>query len=273
LGPAQRHEAVVALQSKGLSKFRACAVVQQPYRSLFNAKKAERKADVMLKEWITGLAHERPRFGWRRLLILTRREIPGTGEHRFRRMYKALNLQVRPRKKRKVTYVRGNPVPTVSRPNERWSIDFMHDSLVNGRTYRTMNVVDDFTCECLAVEPGFSFGTRDVMRCFEAIAFERGDLPETVRFDNGSEFTSRAMLQWGAEKNVALHFIQPGKPTQNAKIESFNGRVRDELLNAHCFRTIDEVRKLAEAWKNDYNEVRPHSTLGGLTPLEFANKF
>jgi putative transposase len=136
-----------------------------------------------------------------------------------------------------------------------------------------MNIVDDCTCECLALEPSFSFGTHDVIRCFESIAFERGNLPETVRFDNGSEFTSRAMLQWAADQKVALHFIQPGKPTQNAKIESFNGRVRDEFLNAHSFSSPAHVKELAGPFKTDYNEVRPHSTLGGLTPKEFARKF
>jgi putative transposase len=260
------------LHTKGLSKFRACAVIAQPYRSLFNKKKAERRADVLLREAITTLAQQRPRFGWRRLLIMTQREIPGTGEYRLRRLYRLLGLQVRPRKKRKVRYVRGNILPTVSRPNERWSVDFMHDSLGNGRNYRTMNIVDDFTSECLALEPAFSFGSHDVMRCFETIAFERG-LPEILRFDNGPEFTSRAMLQWGAEKRIDLQFIEPGKPTQNAKIESLNGRIRDELLNAHCFATLEEARTLAVAWKKDYNEVRPHSSLGGLTPLEYANKF
>jgi putative transposase len=248
-------------------------MVAQPYRSLFNKRRAEKLGDTRLKACMERHASERPRFGWRRLLILAQREIPGTGEYRFRRIYKGLTLQVRPRKKRKVKYVRGNAVPTVCRPNERWSIDFMHDSLANGRNYRTMNVVDDFTSECLALEPGFSFGSQDVVRCFENLAFERGALPETVRFDNGPEFTSRVMLQWGAERNVELHFIQPGKPTQNAKIESLNGRIRDELLNAHCFATIENVRSLAETWRRDYNEVRPHSTLGGLTPREYANKF
>jgi putative transposase len=234
------------LRAKGLSTFRACAVVWQPYRSLFNKKRAERRADALLRECINTLAQQRPRFGWRRLLILTRRQILGTGEHRFRRLYRLLDLQVRPRKKRKVRYVRGNVVPSVSRPNERWSIDFMHDCLGNGRNYRTMNIVDDFTSECLALEPGFSFGSHDVVRCFEGIAFERG-LPEAVRFDNEPEFTSRTMLQWGADKNVELQFIQPGKPTQNAKVESLNGRIRDELLNAHYFTTIDEARIIATA--------------------------
>ena len=260
----------MTLQQKGLSQFRACLIVGQPRRSL-SYKRKEKPADDALKTCITDHAQQRVRFGWRRLLVLARRELAGVGEYRFRRVYRELGLQVRPRKKRKVRYVRGNTIPTVARPNERWSIDFMHDRMANGRVFRPMNVVDDFTSECLALEVGFSFGSYDVVRCFEAIAFER-EIPQTIRFDNGPEFTSRAMLQWGADRRVDLHFIEPGKPTQNAKIESLNGRIRDELLNAHNFATLDDARSIAEAWRKDYNEVRPHSSLGNLTPREFANK-
>ncbi len=194
------------------------------------------------------------------------------GEFRLRRIYRDLGLQVRPRKKRKVRYVRGNEIEAVTRPNERWSIDFMHDRLGNGRSIRTMNIVDDFTRECLALEIGYSFGSADVLRVFEAIAFVR-DLPATIRVDNGPEFTSRAMLQWGADRDVALHFIDPGKPTQNAHIESLNSRIRDELLNAHVFTNIFSARALAENWRRDYNEHRPHSALGYRTPREFAQAF
>jgi putative transposase len=134
----------------------------------------------------------------------------------------------------------------------------MHDRLANGRNFRTMNVMDDFSRECFAVDVAFSFGTYDVIRCFEAIAFEHG-LPETIRFDNGPEFTSRRMLQRGADQDVALHFIDPGKPTQNAMIESLNGRIRDELLNAHTFATIGDARRLAEEWRST-------TTRSGRTP-------
>jgi putative transposase len=194
------------------------------------------------------------------------------GEFRLRRIYRDLGLQVRARKKRKVRYVRGNAITPATRPNERWSIDFMHDRLGNGRSLRTMNIVDDFTRECLALEIGYSFGSADVLRVFEDIAFLR-ELPATIRFDNGPEFTSRAMLQWGADRDVALHFIDPGKPTQNAHIESLNSRIRDELLNAHVFTNIFSARALAEAWRRDYNEQRPHSALGYRTPREFAREF
>lgn len=145
----------------------------------------------------------------------------------------------------------------------------LHDRLASGRTFRTMNIVDDFTRECLAIEVSFSFGSRDVIRGFETIAFERG-LPESLRFDNGSEFTSHAMLQWAAEKSIALQFIQPGKPTQNANVESFNGRFRDECLNEHQFSTLTQARLIIEEWRVDYNCGRPHQSLGNQAPEEFA---
>jgi putative transposase len=270
MGPSQRKEAVRALQDRGLSKVRACDIVGQPRRTLYYRRQA--KDDTAIAEPLQQLAQERPRWGWRRLLIMIRRAGVDVGEFRFRRIYRGLALQVRPRKKRKVRYVRGNVVPPVSRPNERWSIDFIHDRLTHGRTIRAIAVVDDFTRECLALEVGFSFGSHDVIRSFEDIAFERG-FPETIRFDNGSEFTSHAMLRWGAERSVHLHFIDPGKPTQNAQIESLNGKIRDELFNAHSFTTIFEARRRAAAWRQDYNDVRPHSALGYRPPREFAEQF
>jgi putative transposase len=148
----------------------------------------------------------------------------------------------------------------------------MHDRLANVRTIRTMNVIDDFTRECLAIAVAFSFGSTDVIRELDDIAFERA-FPETVRFDNGSEFTSLAMLRWSAERKIQMHFIEPGKATQNANIESLIGKIRDELLNMHSFATIFEARRSAEAWRADYNDVRPHSALDLLTPREFADRF
>jgi putative transposase len=260
---------VRALQEHGLSQVRACAIVGQPRRTLHYHGKP--KDDSAIAERTQTLAQERLRWGWRRLLIMIRRDGVEVGEFRFRRIYRSLALQVRPRKKRKVRYIRGNVVPAVSRANERWSIDFLHDRLANGRNVRAIAIVDDFTRECLALEVGFSFGSHDVIRCFEDLAFERG-LPETIRFDNGSEFTSHAMLRWGAERAIQLHFIDPGKPTQNAQIESLNGKIRDELLNAHSFMTIFEARREAAEWRQDYNEVRPHSALRYRTPREFAEQ-
>jgi putative transposase len=262
---------VRALEGAGVSRVRACQIIKQPRRTLYY-QRTPKPHDAVLLERTKELAQERPRFGWRRLIIMVRRELPGIGEFRFRRIYRELGLQVHPRRKRKVRYVRGNTIAAAARPDERWSIDFMHDRLATGRTIRTMNIVDDYTRECLAIDVAFSFGSHDVIRCFEAIADERG-LPQAIRFDNGPEFTSRAMLQWAATKSVDLQFIQPGKPTQNANVESLNGRVRDELLNAHTFLDIHDARDRAEAWRKDYNEIRPHSSLGYRTPEEFARVF
>jgi putative transposase len=262
---------VRALEARGLSCVRTCAIIGQPRRTLYYRRKP-RPHDRVLIERTKELAQERQRFGWRRLIIMVRRDLVGVGESRFRRIYRDLGLQVHPRKKRKVRYVRGNTIAAVARPDERWSIDFMHDRLATGRTIRTMNVVDDYTRECLAIDVAFSFGSHDVIRCFEAIADDR-TFPQAIRFDNGPEFTSRVMLQWAATKSIDLQFIQPGKPTQNAQVESLNGRVRDELLNAHTFLDIQDARQRAECWRQDYNEIRPHSSLGYRTPKEFARTF
>ncbi len=191
---------------------------------------------------------------------------------RFYRVYRAAGLQVRKRKKRHVRYERGRESPTVTRPNERWSMDFVHDSLANGRKVRLLNIIDDFTCECLRIEVDSSLPSRRVIVALERIAKERG-FPQTVKFDNGSEFSSLAMLRWGAERNVKLHFIEPGKPTQNGKIESFNARQRDELLNEHWFLTLGDLRTEAERWRIRYNTHRPHGSLGYLTPAEFARRY
>jgi putative transposase len=227
------------------------------------------KDDEPIRTRLQDLAAQRPRWGWRRLLILLHRERVAVGEYRFRRIYCQLGLQVRPRKKRKVRYVRGNAIAPVHAPNERWSLDFMHDTLASGRRLRVLMVIDDFTRECLAVEAERGFSSRRVISVLERIAFERG-LPKILRFDNGSELTSHAMLRWGAERSIELHFIDPGKPTQNAQVESFNGKARDEFLNLHSFLTLDQAREAAAAWLIDFNEIRPHSAIGNLTPAEFA---
>jgi putative transposase len=231
-----------------------------------------RRDDPRLVERMKSLAGERLRFGWRRLLIMIRREGWTIGERSFRRIYRGLGLHVLRTRKRHVRYVRGNSIEPVHAPNERWSLDFMHARLSHGRAYRLLNVVDDCTGESLAIVPAFSFGSADVIRVLENIAFERG-FPTTLRSDNGSEFCSHRMLGWSADQKLQWHFIAPGKPTQNAKIESLNGRIRDELLNPNIFRSLDEVRVAADRWRTDYNDVRPHSALGYLTPREFAARF
>jgi putative transposase len=186
--------------------------------------RSRRKDDPSLIERLKVLARERLRWGWRRLLIMMRREGWVIGERAFRRIYRALALHVTRVRKRHVRYVRGKALEPVSRRNERWSLDFMHARTVHKRTYRLLNVVDDFTGEVLAIVPQFSFGSADVIQVLEDIAFARG-FPTTLRFDNGSEFCSHRMLRWSADNAVRLHFTQPGKPTQNGKVESLNGRI------------------------------------------------
>lgn len=216
------------------------------------------------------LAAERRRFGYRRLDILLRREGIVANHKRLYRVYAAAKLQVRKRIRRRVALGRGAVLPHAVRPNERWSLDFVHDTLSNGRRIRALNVVDDFTREAIAIEVDTSISGSRVARVLDRTANERGSYPKTLVMDNGTELTSVAMLAWASTTRVQLHHIAPGKPTQNAFVESFNGKFRDECLNDNIFSTLTEARRIIEAWRCDYNEHRPHRSLGQRTPNEFA---
>ncbi len=220
-------------------------------------------------ERLKAIAAERRRFGYRRLGLMLRREGVVANHKRVYRVYRELALQLRPRRKRGVRYVRGNDVPVVTTPNERRSIDFVHDRLSTGRAFRVLTVVDDFSRECIALEVEFSFSGERVARIFDRVALSRS-LPPTIKSDNGSEFTSGKLLEWSGRTGVELHFIEPGKPTQNAFVESFNGKFRDECLNDNVFTSIAEAREIIERWRVDYNECRPHRSLGQMTPSAFA---
>jgi putative transposase len=186
------------------------------------------------------------------------------------RIYRALALQVRHLRKRHIRHIRGEHRPFATRANQGWSLDFLHDTILTRRWFRALNIMDDLTREQLALEIEFSFSSGQVILVLDAIAFERGMYPAVLRIDQGPELTSLAMLRWAAEHNVVLQFSDPGKPTQNAHVESLNGRVRDELFNLECYRNIGEAREAASAWRHDYNHVRPHSSLGNMTPVAFA---
>ena len=181
------------------------------------------------------IAAERPRFGRRRLAVLIHRKGFRLSERRFVRIYRALALQVRHLRKRHIRFIRGTAGPKAAQPNEGWSLDFLHDSLLNGRWFRALNIMDDCTREQLALEPDYSFPSGQVIRILDGLAFERGSYPRVLRVDQGPELTSLAMLRWAAEHDVILQFSDPGKPTQNAHVESLNGRVRDELFNLLVF--------------------------------------
>jgi putative transposase len=222
-----------------------------------------------LRERLRELAVERRRFGYRRLAVLLRREGWAVNWKRVYRVYRQEHLQVgkRPRK-RGVSQPR-LPLALPSRPNERWSMDFMTDSLATGRRFRTLNVVDDYTRECLRIEVDTSLGGERVARVLEELC-RRRSRPQVIVVDHGPEFTSQALDRWAYRRGVKLHFIAPGKPEQNAYVESFNGKFRDECLNEHWFADLGEAREKIESWRQDYNQRRPHSALGYRTPEEFA---
>lgn len=215
------------------------------------------------------LAAQRRRWGYRRLDVLLRREGIIANHKRIYRVYRAANLQVRRRKKARVALARGLQRPVAQAANQVWAIDFVHDT-IGQRSFRCLTVLDAYTRECLAIAIDYSMPSLSVMRVLDLCAQERGGLPATLVSDNGPEFTSRKMLHWAAQRKIELHFIDPGKPTQNCYIESFNGSFRDECLNEHAFVTLNEAREVIEAWREDYNRVRPHKSLGKMTPEQFA---
>jgi Transposase and inactivated derivatives len=211
----------------------------------------------------------RPRFGYRRLQILLRREGLVVNHKRVYRLYRDARLQVRRRQRKRLTRADRVPLPAPSQRRDRWSIDFMADTLADGRPFRVLNVVDDFTRECLAIEVDRSLPGARVVRVLERLQAQHG-LPRRIVLDNGPEFAGRTLDAWAYARGVDLCFIRPGKPIENAYVESFNGKFRDECLNEHWFVSLVDAKALIEAWRLDYNLVRPHSALGGQTPHQFA---
>jgi putative transposase len=268
VSPAVQRKAVQLLQGAlSLSERRACRIIGAHTRTV---RYQSKKQDAALTERIKAIAAERPRFGYKRIHILLRREGLAVNHKRVYRLYRQENLAVRRRKRRRYTAM-PRVVPGVpTRKNERWSMDFVSDSLADGRSFRVFNVVDDFTRECLASIVDLSLPGGRVARELESIVLARG-APRALLCDNGPEFTSKALDQWAYEQGIAIDFIKPGKPTQNAYAESFNGRMRDECLNQHWFRSLSEAKRLIAAWRHDYNHVRPHGSLSERTPAEFAN--
>ena len=212
---------------------------------------------------------ERPRFGYRRLCALLAREGQKANHKCVYRLYRAEGLAVRRRRRKRLARGTGIAEGLPQRSKQRWSMDFVSDCMAGGRTFRALTLVDDYTRECLAIEVDTSLGGLRVRRVLEAVLEKRGK-PEVIVVDNGPEFRGRALAGWSEERRVRLHFIEPGKPSQNCFIESFNGRLREECLNANWFLTLADARRKVEAWRHDYNEERPHSSLGYLTPRQFA---
>src|SRR5690348_12354278 len=234
-----------------------------------SSAKAER--DIALRTRLKELAAKRMRFGYRRLTAMLVREGTPANHKRVYRLYREEGLAMRIRQRRRIRWSGAVVKPAASQPNERWSMDFVTDCVSSGKVIRMLTIVDDCTRECPAIEVDTSLGGLRVRRVLDRIASERG-LPEAIVLDNGPEFRGRALAAWSEERDVRLEFIQPGKPVQNAYVESFNGRLRDECLNANWFTSLSDARRKIETWRQDYNEERPHSSLDYLPPAEFARK-
>ena len=201
--------------------------------------------------------------------MLLRKEGEPVNHKRIFRIYRAAGLSVKRRKRKRLVRV-GQPAFAATQPNQQWSLDFVHDRLANGRTLRVLTVVDTFTRECLALDVDTCLPSRRVTRTLDAVIADRGR-PQSIRLDNGAELTSRHFLSWGIDRRIELHHIQPGKPVQNAFIESFNGKFRDECLNTSWFKNLWEARRRIAAWRTEYNHERPHSSLNYRTPHEFLS--
>ena len=230
---------------------------------------AHGRDDGSVRQRLRELAALRKRFGYRRLHTLLRREGVLVNHKRVHRLYREEGLSLRRRKRKRLTSEGRGPGELASRVNQVWSLDFVSDSLAPGRRLKLLTVVDTYTRESLAVEVDTSIGGERMARVLDRVIAERGAQPEEIVMDNGPEMTSRALDQWAYERGVKLRFIAPGKPVQNCYIESFNGRLRDECLNQHWFRSLADARQIVEEWRLDYNQARPHSALGGLTPDEY----
>jgi len=266
--PVAMRQAVDHLcQAYEVSQRRACQAIGADRTSM--RYRSVRPNDADLRARLRELAAVRRRFGYRRLLILLRREGTLVNHKKFRRLYREERLQVRRRGGRKRALGTRAPLVLPQGPNQRWSLDFVSDTLTDSRRFRMLAVVDDFTRECLALVADTSLSGVRVGRELDLIIARRGR-PQTIVSDNGTELTSMAILRWSQDTSVEWHYIAPGKPTQNAFIESFNGRLRDELLNETLFRSLDHAREMLAIWKDDYNTVRPHSAIGNLPPAIYA---
>jgi putative transposase len=268
---------VKALQQDGLSQREACKIIRARRRSSNEKPGVRYLEDEPLIKRITELAQAYPRRGCKRLYDRYEREAregdPYMNHKRFRRLYRLGNLQISKRRRRsRAKYVRGAPLRRSDRPNDIWTMDFVSDRLLHGRVFRALTLLDECSRYALAVQPEFSYPSASVVCTLEWVAREHG-YPLCLRVDNGPEFIASALEVWANDHNVELLFIQPGKPTQNAFIESFNSRVRDELLMTNRFRTILEARVAAEDWRNEYNTKHSHSSLGGMTPEEFLARY
>lgn len=251
-----------------ISVHRSCRLAMLQ-RSVWYAKSCARDQSA-LRQRIRDIAMSRPRFGYLRVLVMLKREGWAVGKKRVYRLYRLEGLQLRMKVKRRkrVALLRGKP-PRATAANQHWSMDFVHDQMQDGRAFRILTVIDQWSRESVCLEANFRLTGRCVGKALDAAAATRG-LPRAITVDNGTEFTSKALDEWAYRRGVKLDYTRPGKPTDNGLIESFNGRLRDEFLNVNEFITMEDARGKLKAWQHDYNHCRPHGSLGNLTPSEYV---
>jgi putative transposase len=268
--PTARRAAVGQLQATyGMSQRRACRVLGA-HRRTVRYQHRTRSDESQVRERLRVLAAERPRWGYRRLHVLLQRELGAGGRinrKRVQRLYRLEGLAIRRRKRKRVARVPRGLGGPAWQPGEAWAMDFMQDVLADGRRFRTLNVLDIVTRECLAIEVDTSLPGRRVVRLLDQLILWHGT-PKRITLDNGPEFTGQVLDVWAYEHGVVLDFIDPGKPMQNGYLESFNGKFRDECLNVHWFGNLADARRIIVDWRQSYNTERPHSALGGRTPTQ-----
>lgn len=257
------------MTSQGLSERRALRVLCMSASALRYDPAPDRNA--ALRERILALAHRHRRYGAGMIYLKLRQAGLTVNHKRVDRLYALAKLQVRRRKRKKVPVSERQPLVRPRTANEVWSMDFVFDRTAEGRVIKCLTIVDDATHESVAIVPERAIGGHPLTRILDQLRLARG-LPQVIRTDNGKEFCGRAMLTWAHERGVTLRLIEPGKPNQNAYIESFNGRLRDECLNEHWFTNLAHARVVIEAWRREYNEERPKKILGGLTPAAYAQQ-
>jgi len=253
-----------------VSRQRACRLAALQRATWYYRSQAQDQSGLRMR--IRDIANVRPRFGYLRIHIMLRREGWMVNRKRVHRLYRLEGLQLRLRVRwRKRAALHRGPVPTPQACNQHWSMDFVHDQLANGRRFRVLTVIDQWSRESVLLETGFSLGGQDVAQALERVSVTRS-LPKAITVDHGTEFTSKALDEWAWRRGVQLDFIRPGKPVENGLIESFNGRLRDECLNVNEFASLEHARATLQCWQDDYNLQRPHGSLGHLTPSEYANR-
>lgn len=266
--PAKR-ELVRWMQAKGLSERRCLAVARMSASALRYEPRPDR--NTHLRQQIVELAQRHRRYGAPMIYLKLRQAGLAVNHKRVERLYQLEKLQVRRRRRKKIPVAERQPLIRPAGPNQVWSMDFVFDRVASGRMIKCLVIVDDATHEAVAINPEHSIGGNHLTRILDGICSQRGR-PEVIRTDNGPEFVGKAMLNWAYRNGVSLKLIEPGKPNQNAYVESFNGRLRDECLNEHWFTSLRHARVVIEDWRREYNERRPKKSLGGLTPALYAKQ-